>query len=156
MKRIFLILTIACGALMMAAQSRLHIEALFDGRYQNSPSATEVLVTGSKAQKLGLSEYHSLTLTDAAQLAAVEQAVTRDGLKAKEKEVEYRGGHLYYGFYVLQPAQATSVRKKPAEPQRYLFYLNQSLARTSPVDKVTLIYMRGYLSVAEVRKLIGR
>lgn len=149
MKRISLLLIImAAGFGLGWAQSGLAINALFDGRYRNLDNATEIVVTGQKARSISLNAYHSLTITgDAAAERLVTRLVAADGAKAKSKDVEYRAGGLYYGFYELQPVRFNN---------RYIFFLNQNLAKRNPEDKVILIYMEGNVSAKYIKSLIGQ
>lgn len=129
------------------AQVGLNINRLFDGRYKKAAGATEIIVTGVQAREIGLTVYHSLSLTDKNQAELVEGLVVKDGVQAVDKEVEYRNGQLYYGFYTM---------KKSKRDNRYIFYLNQNLARKSPKNIVTLIYMEGLASPDEIKKLIRK
>ena len=62
-------------------------------------------------------------------------------------QVEYRNGQLYYGFYTMP--------KRKSE-NRYIFFLNQNLARKTPKNAVTLIYMEGEASADKIKKLIRK
>ncbi len=137
-----LLALLACVA---QAQAGLNINSLFDGRYKHSKNATEIVVTGIKAKAIGLDVYHSISVTDMTHVPAILKALTADGVKSLSKEVEFRSGKLYYGYYVLP---------RHGGNNRYIFYLNQSLARKQPIDKVTLIYMEGDVSSAHIKKLI--
>lgn len=149
MKRITLIfITCVLATLPVLAQSGLHINSLFDGRYKKDPHATELIVTGSGARDINLKVYHSLKLTQKSQQNLVESLVVKDGVKAEEKEVEYRSGQLYYGFYVLPASKSGS--------HRYIFYLNQNLAHNAPKNMVTLIYMEGKATPEEIKKIIRK
>jgi hypothetical protein len=86
-------------------------------------------------------------VTDKTQAEIIENLVVKDGAQAVDKEVEYRNGQLYYGFYTM---------KKMKSDNRYIFYLNQNLARKSPKNAVTLIYMEGRASANEIKKLIRK
>jgi hypothetical protein len=46
--------------------------------------------------------------------------------------------------------------KKSKRDNRYIFYLNQNLARKSPKNIITLIYMEGLASPDEIKKLIRK
>ena len=148
MKRITTIMMICMlFASTAMAQVGLNINRLFDGRYKKAAGATEIIVTGVQAREIGLTVYHSLSLTDKNQAELVEGLVVKDGVQAVDKEVEYRNGQLYYGFYTM---------KKSKRDNRYIFYLNQNLARKSPKHIVTLIYMEGLASPDEIKKLISK
>lgn len=148
MKRITTIMMICMlFASTAMAQVGLNINRLFDGRYKKAAGATEIIVTGVQAREIGLTVYHSLSLTDKNQAELVEGLVVKDGVQAVDKEVEYRNGQLYYGFYTM---------KKSKRDNRYIFYLNQNLARRSPKNIVTLIYMEGLASPDEIKKLIRK
>ena len=102
MKRTTIII-LACMLTTMAAmaQTGLNINRLFDGRYKKAAGATEIIVTGSQAHEIGLTIYHSISVTEKAQAEIIENLVVKDGAKAIDKEVEYRNGQLYYGFYTM-------------------------------------------------------
>ena len=61
-----IILLICCfmASVGASAQEGLNIKQLFDGRYQKSPKATEIVVTGKKAKSINLNVYRSITITD--------------------------------------------------------------------------------------------
>ena len=142
-----IILTCLLTAMATMAQTGLNINRLFDGRYKKAAGATEIIVTGSQAHEIGLTVYHSVSVTDKTQAEIIENLVVKDGAQAVDKEVEYRNGQLYYGFYTM---------KKMKSDNRYIFYLNQNLARKSPKNVVTLIYMEGRASANEIKKLIRK
>ncbi len=148
MKQItIIILTCLLTSIAAMAQNGLNINRLFDGRYKKAAGATEIIVTGAQAREIGLTVYHSLSVTDKSQAEFVEKLVVKDGAQAVDKEVEYRNGQLYYGFYTM---------KKNKRDNRYIFYLNQNLARKSPQNIVTLIYMEGLANQDEIKKLIRK
>jgi hypothetical protein len=148
MKR-FTIIIVTCMLTAMAAmaQKGLNINRLFDGRYKKAAGATEIIVTGSQAREIGLDVYHSVSVTDKTQAEIIENLVVKDGTKAMDKEVEYRNGQLYYGFYTMSKQKSSN---------RYIFFLNQNLARKSPKSIVTLIYMEGSANANKIKKLIRK
>lgn len=154
MKRKFLItIMVLMVSLAAMAQSGLQINALFDGRFRKSPKAVEIVVTGKEANTIKLTTYRSLSLTDDNEAAVLmESLVVKDGVTAIDKEVEYRGGKLYYGFYTLTPIKVG----KKSQLNRYIFYLNQNLHRNNPENKVTLIYMEGWASAEYIKGLIRK
>ena len=149
MKRITIIITVVLLAtLPVLAQSGLNINALFDGRYKTNPYAAEYIVTGPAAWEIDLEVYHSLKVTEREQQDLVETLVNKDGATAVDKEVQLRNGRLYYGFYTLG--------KTKKGRNRYIFFLNQNLAKKSPKNMVTLIYMEGKATPAQIKKLIRK
>ena len=157
MKRtIFIILTCLLTCVSAMAQQGLNINRLFnenlktdDWVTQELNGKTEIIVTGDKAKEMGLSTYHSISLNSGKKQdrESIEALVIKDGAQALDKDVEYRNGQLYYGFYTLKPNKRN---------KRYIFYLNQNLARKSPKNIVTVIYMEGKKSPEEVKKLIRK
>lgn len=148
MKRItIIILTCLLTTMAAMAQKGLNINRLFDGRYKKAAGATEIIVTGSQAREIGLDIYHSVSVTDKTQAEIIENLVVKDGTKAIDKEVEYRNGQLYYGFYTMSKQRSSN---------RYIFFLNQNLARKSPKSIVTLIYMEGRANADKIKKLIRK
>lgn len=133
----------AIGASATLAQEKLNIGALFDGRYHGDARASETMIEGDKLSKYSLTLYRSLTLTDMPEAAAtIEPLVTRDASKAVDREVSYRDGGLYYGFYQL----------KPRGPKNcYLFYLNQN---RNGGNKIILIYLEGTASRDKIKKML--
>lgn len=63
------------------------------------------------------------------------------------KEVAFKKGRLYYGFYAFRPV------KKGIN--RYLFYRNNALGETDNTS-MTLIYMEGEANMAQLRKTFGK
>ncbi len=148
MKRIIIIiLTCLLTTMAVMAQNGLNINRLFDGRYKKAAGATEIIVTGRQAREIGLTVYHSVSVTDKTQAEIIENLVVKDGVQAVDKEVEYRNGQLYYGFYVLSRQHSSN---------RYIFFLNQNLARKAPKNNVTLIYMEGKVNADKIKKLIRK
>lgn len=142
-----IILTCLLTTIAAMAQEGLNIDRLFDGRFKKATGATEIIVTGQQARQIGLTVYHSLSVTDKGQAELVESMVVKDGAQAIDKEVEYRNGQLYYGFYTMKPVKRQN---------RYIFFLNQNLARKSPKNTVTLIYMEGSANSEQIKKLIRK
>lgn len=152
-QRFFITIMVLMMSLSAMAQKGLQINSLFDGRYRKSPNAVEIVVTGKEANTIKLTTYRSLSLTDDADaVELMEKLVTEDGLTAVDKEVEYCGGKLYYGFYTLSPIKLGQNSKL----NRYIFYLNQNLSRNNPVNKVTLIYMDGWAKADYIKGLIRK
>lgn len=157
MKRITTIMMICLlFASTAVAQAGLNINRLFNEQLkteswvtQELNGRTEIIVTGKKAQEMGLSTYHSLSLSNASKSERdnIVNLLVKDAAQALDKDVEYRNGQLYYGFYTLKPNKKN---------KRYIFYLNQNLARKSPQNVVTIIYMEGKKSPEEVKKLIRK
>ncbi|MBR5685805.1 MAG: hypothetical protein IKX18_06615 [Muribaculaceae bacterium] len=144
---IIIILTCLMASSTAVAQNGLNINSLFDGRFKKATGATEIIVTGSRANEIGLKVYHSLSVTDEIQAELIESHVKKDGVQAVDKEVEYRNGQLYYGFYTMKPVKGN---------KRYIFFLNQNLARKSPKKVVTLIYMEGNATPEQIKRLIRK
>lgn len=144
MKRLItLVMLWAIGASASVAQDRLNIGALFDGRYHDEPKASETQISGAKLEKYSLSLYRSLTLADMPEAAdVIEPLVVKDGAGAVDREVSYRDGGLYYGFYQLKPRNGC---------QRYLFYLNQNRNKG---NKIILIYLEGTASREKIKQML--
>lgn len=135
-------------SLSAKAQDGLHIASLFNGQYHDHKDATEVLMKGRKLAPYHLTLFRSLTLNTAtARTLPIEKLVRADGANAVDKEVNLRGGHLYYGFYQLKPKGKT---------HRYLFYRNNSLKPgTGHPLTLTLIYMEGTATIDELKRTFG-
>ncbi len=132
------------------AQSDLNISTLFDGQFRDDKNAVETIITGDPLLEYDLNYYHSLSISkEPDKVDIIEPLVTKDGAKAVDKEVSYRGGKLYYAFYTLPPVKS----KSGIRNNRYLFYLNQYAVGR---DGVTLIYMSGTASGEQVKKMLKK
>lgn len=145
MKRYLSILLLTITATLASyAQEDFSINRLFDGRYRNNPSATETVMKGGALKEYDVSLYHSITLNGIpSETREIERLVTRDGASAVEKEVSYRKGALYYGFYEFPMLHGK---------HRYIFYLNQYASGSG--DKVILIYLEGAAQRDKIKKLL--
>jgi hypothetical protein len=143
MKRVLtLMIFVVSLAMSASAQKGLHINAIFDGRYADLPEATEIMISGDQLRSYNLTLYHSLTLVDSPKEAArIEALVARDGAHARQREVAYRDGGLYYGFYQLQGIN----------PNRYLFFLNQHRAKG---NKIVVIYIEGSAGIDKIKSML--
>lgn len=145
MKKILLILILTILMPVSANAGGLAIDVLFTEKVVSDPAVTAVTVSGSKAKRYRLAKYRSVSVASDSPIAAnVEKRVRADGAKAASKEVSYKKGKLYYGFYTLQPSSTGN---------RYIVYLNSTLTGGR---NVTLIYMEGQASEEDVRKLMKR
>ncbi len=143
MRHLFLLFVALMAALPAVAQTGLNVNALFDGRYRNNKSAVETIIKGEQLNKYDLTTYHSLTLTGMPDAATeIERLVAKDGANSLSKEVSYRQGRIYYGFYCLPSYMGL---------HRYLFYLNQNLNKG---NKILLIYIDGIAGTNYVIKLL--
>lgn len=132
-----------CAVSAAVAQKNLKINQAFDGRYRDNPAVQEVFITGSQLRGYGLSLYHSLTIQGMPEEAkALEKMVVNDGKNAVDKEIVYRDGGLYYGFYQFDAK---------FDGYRYIFYLDQN--RTGG-NKTILIYMEGVASPEVIKKML--
>jgi hypothetical protein len=81
-----IILTCLLTSLAAMAQNGLNINRLFDGRYKKAAGATEIIVTGVQAREIGLTVYHSISVTDKTQAEIIENLVVKDGDKLLTKK----------------------------------------------------------------------
>lgn len=133
-----IMLAILAAAVQMSAQKGMNINEIFDGRYRDNDAAHEIYMSGGKLSSYGLDLYHSLTLTGMPdEASAIERLVMLDGRRAKDKEVIYRDGGLYYGFYVFDGS--------------YIFYLNQHRQNG---DKIIVIYLQGDATPERIKSML--
>lgn len=133
-----------------SAQTGLNIEELFNGQFRDDKNTTETIITGEPLYDYNLGYYHSLTFSDAqSKVDIIEPLVVRDGAKAVDKEVSYRGGKLYYAFYSLSPGKSKSGKNV----NRYLFYLNQYAVGR---DGLIIIYLSGSASREQVKNMLKK
>ncbi len=145
MKRFFLLL-LALGLTLspLLAQKGLQTEQLFGSELRNRKGSTEVLVTGTKAARYGLTLFRSLTFCPTKQESAwAERLVRADRAQAVSMEEGRRNARLYYGFYELEA--------KDKQMHRYLFYRNNQL-KDGAKGTVIVIYMEGSATVAALKR----
>ncbi|MDE7407196.1 MAG: hypothetical protein K2M76_02145 [Muribaculaceae bacterium] len=129
----------------LTAVAQLHVASVLNGKYRDNPNAQETILKGEVLQDYKLKYYDGLTLTDMPEAAVqIEPLVTRDGASALHREVSYKGGTLYYAYYMLQ---------RGCDVNRYLFYLNRY-----PVggNQIVLIYMEGEAGYDRIKKMLKR
>ena len=145
MRCLLLAVFLSLVAIPLRAQDGLNINSLFDGRYRANPAASETIIQGSRLSRYDLKNYHALTLTGVPDAAyEIERLVSKDGAKALSREVSYKQGRLYYGFYRL--ASHNGLR-------RYLFYLNQHLKGG---NKIILIYLDGDADTEAIKRMLKK
>lgn len=143
MRTILLLGLIFVSTAGAAAQSNLAVGSLFDGRYRNSPDATETVISGEALKEYNLSIFRSISLTGSnTRWQEIEKMVRQDGHNAVSKEEKIVNGRILGAFYEL-PSQNGK--------HRYLFYLNRIL---NGGDKVMIIYLEGKAGLKEVRELL--
>lgn len=126
-------------------QDGLQVNSLFDGRYRDNPAATETILSGPALSDYELKRYHGLTLTGTPDAAdRIEPLVTRDGSTAINREVSYRSGRLYYGFYQLPQLNGLN---------RYLFYINQHVGKSGG-NNIVIIYLEGKARRETIMKML--
>ncbi len=144
MKRLLLIILLLSSVITAGAQTGLRINELFDGKYVDDPRATEIMKQGGSLTDYKLSQYHSLTLQGAPELATyIESLLRADGRSATDREITYRNGGIYFAFYQLPVVDKLN---------RYIFYLNSHRAVG---DKIMLIYMDGKASASEIKSFMN-
>ncbi len=145
MRHIILTIVLFCSSVLgSVAQEGLGVANVFDGRYKNNVNAVEVRVEGRRLKEYNLAMFRSLTLKNMPEeFRRIEEWVRMDSRLAVDKESGLIGGKLYYGFYLLPPK---------GDKYRYLFYRNSSL-RGSENNEVTVVYMEGYATLEELKKM---
>lgn len=149
MTRILLTLMFLVSAVLpLSAQSGLDINKVFNGKYSDDPKVTETYITGNNnyLRKHNLSVFASFRGPADTYASKIQKMVLTDAAKAIGKNVRYKSGKLYFGFYILKP-EARGQKKI----NRYIYYLNTA---ASGGTNVLLVYMEGTASEGAVSKLI--
>lgn len=150
-KHLLYFMLLACAAfcsLPAVAQDGLGVQQLFDARFKSNANSTVVYMKGRAIREYGLTLFRSITLPgSSSDVKVVEEVVKKDATKALSKEVAFKNGRQYYGFYAFRPV------KKGIN--RYLFYRNNALGETDNTS-MTLIYMEGEANMAQLRKTFGK
>lgn len=146
MKRLETILIILVLATLPAlAQEDLKIGKLFDNEYINEYKATEVVVQGKELKPYNLTLFHSVTFDNVKTSSEkIEEWIETDSREAYDKEVGRIKGKLYYGFFCLPPHKGKN---------RYLFYRNAALQSDSKDQSLTVVYMEGYTTLEQLKKM---
>ncbi len=141
------LLLIFTTLLPAAAQKGLCVNTFFGNQIAG---AHEVHVTGAPADSLGLYRYRSIEFTDTTLMTRVTNAVTADGARADQKELDMRNGHVYYGFYQLAPIPHPDKPRK--QLIRYMIYLDHRQA-PQPANRLTLVYLETDLNARCVKRI---
>lgn len=137
------ILTICFMATLANAQKNMEIAPLFEGTKRAKYAFSAVVIEGKSLKKYNLKLFKSVTTTNTQWFDELENLVENDSKKAIDKECGYINGKLYYGFYQFKPLDGK---------YRYIFYRNSSLRDNEP-DEVTIVYMEGYPTLEELKKM---
>lgn len=141
---ILLLLMAFCMPFALSGQ-KLHVDKVLDGRYCKHPQTTDVVYSGIHLFDLPIAYYHSLTVFDDAQMMdAVADAVASDEPQAAEKEVTRVGKHIFFCFLRMKPVDDES---------RFIIFKDMRYAPSGKKRQVTLIYMEGECSSAQIRKM---
>ena len=125
------------------AQKNMNISSLFDGKERAKYGFSAVIIEGKSLKKYNLTQFKSVTTTKAQLFDELEGMVENDSKNAIDKECGYINDKLYYGFYQFKPRDGK---------YRYIFYRNSSLRDDEP-DEVTIVYMEGYPTLEELKKM---
>ena len=137
------ILTICFMATLANAQKNMEIAPLFEGTKRAKYAFSAVVIEGKSLKKYNLKLFKSVTTTKTQWFDELENLVENDSKEAIDKECGYINGKLYYGFYQFKPLDGK---------YRYIFYRNCSLRDDEP-DEVTIVYMEGYPTLEELKKM---
>jgi hypothetical protein len=121
----------------------MEIAPLFEGTKRAKYAFSAVVIEGKSLKKYNLKLFKSVTTTNTQWFDELENLVENDSKKAIDKECGYINGKLYYGFYQFKPLDGK---------YRYIFYRNSSLRDNEP-DEVTIVYMEGYPTLEELKKM---
>lgn len=142
MKHILTLLALMLTSIA-SAQNGLNIEQIFADKYRDMKGASETILNNGHLNKVKIDLYHSITFSGHPELAnTMERLVAKDGSRALSKEVRYKSGHLYYGFYRLAPLNSLN---------RYILYLNGNL---SGDNKIILLYIEGRATENQVKNML--
>lgn len=128
---------------LQAHAGNLNIDKFFSSRYSSNPKVTVIDVSNHNYSEK-IRTYRSISVTGDKVLAdKIAEAVAKDGSHAASKEVSYKDGMLYYGFFSMGGA---------GRNRRYILYLNR---RPTGKEKTTLVYIEADMDEAAVKKMIN-
>ena len=147
MKHLLISLIIFALALPLAAQDGLEINRIFKGEIINELAIKESLVKGENLAPYKLRVLHTAKFTVGDAKRDKVEAIFEEDMKGRlsqddeNLELEYRDGHLYYAIVQLPDT------KKGLH--RYIWY---QCRQTMGGNDITLVYMEGKASLADLRK----
>lgn len=147
MKHLLISLIIFALALPLAAQDGLEINRIFKGEIINELAIKESLVKGENLAPYKLRVLHTAKFTVGDAKRDEVEALFEEDMKGRlsqddeNLELEYRDGHLYYAI-----VQLTDSKKGL---HRYICY---QCRQTMGGNGITLVYMEGKASLADLRK----
>ena len=102
---------------------------------------------GNSLKPYKLTLFSTVTTRDRRVFEYIEETIESHEKKAIDKECGYINGKLYCGFYQFRPDKDGKYR--------YIFYRNSSLRDDEPCE-VTVVYMEGYPTLAELKKMFQK
>lgn len=146
-KLLWLILFTSLFPLSFYAQENLNVAPFFSDTYKSDKNVT--LISLDKAvgwlSEKHISKLKSISVKDDPELAdKIRKSVTKDGANAKSKEVTFKKGQLYFGFYFFGGS---------GNARKYLLFLNR---RPTGTEKTTLMYMEGDIDSEQVKALLTK
>lgn len=144
MKRL-LITVIVCTFTLVATAQRVEASHIFNGINANHMESS--CIEGSSLKPYKLTLFSTATTRDRRLFDYFEESVEMHEEKAIDKECGYINGRLYYGFYQFKPNKKGKYR--------YLFYRNSSLREDEPYE-ITIVYMEGYPTLTELKKMFQK
>lgn len=141
MKRI-IITVIACIMAFMAEAQSVEASDILNGKSTRQQVAS--CIEGSSLKPYKLTLFSTVTTRDRRVFEYIEETIESNEEKVIDKECGYIDGRLYYGFYQFRPDKNGKYR--------YLFYRNSSLRDDEPCE-ITVVYMEGYPTLAELKKM---
>ena len=144
MKRL-IITIIACIFAFAAEAQSVEASHIFKGRSMKHQESTCTEGNSLKPYKLTL--FSTATTQDRMHFRYIEEVIESNEDKAIDKECGYINGRLYYGFYQFKPNDKGRYR--------YIFYRNSSLREDEPCE-ITVVYMEGYPTLAELKKMFQK
>lgn len=144
MKRLIITL-IACILAFTAEAQNVEASHIFRGKSVRHQESTCTEGNSLKPYKLTL--FSTATTQDRRHFKYIEEVIESNEDKAIDKECGYINGRLYYGFYQFKPNEKGKYR--------YIFYRNSSLREDEPCE-ITVVYMEGYPTLAELKKMFQK
>ena len=144
MKRL-IITIIACIFAFAAEAQSVEASHIFKGRSMKHQEST--CTEGNILKPYKLTLFSTATTQDRRHFRYIEEVIESNEDKAIDKECGYINGRLYYGFYQFKPNEKGRYR--------YIFYRNSSLREDEPCE-ITVVYMEGYPTLAELKKMFQK
>lgn len=154
MNRILLIFCVLCASVSLSAQSGFGIAPVFNGKLVPSSRINETYIDGSQLAPYKLRVFRSVKFTATAdEYRQVMTLLLQDAEGAEDKQTEYKEGDLVYALFRFRAQVRSTRNERQTEGSKYLC---MQAARSGDGYALTLVYMAGDATLADLKQLFKK